>query len=459
MRHSLTAALLAAAAANGCHSDPVVVGNLQEVTAIPALPNPDLDLVFVIDNSPSMADKQANLVANFPAMMNVLSSLPDGLPNLHIGIITSDMGSEDFYGHIGPSIGSPGQQGACSGVGDDGLLQTGGAALGGDLYLSDVSDGMGGRIRNYTGTLADTFTQMATVGQFGCGFEQHLFSLMTSFANTSNGDFYRPTANLGIVILADEDDCSMFDSSLIQANTSVLGPLQSFRCFAQGVVCDPDDPNTPGPKSDCAPRASSLYVEDVQPFIDSVLAQKSDERMVMAAALAGDPTPVATELRAPVSGQAAIPALAHSCSYQDAQGLVEVADPAVRIQAFTDGFPGRNAFGTICQQDLSNPLQLIGESARRLQGDPCFSTAGLADADAVEPGVQPACAVTDVRDSDPDHPATLPACTASLATDCYQILADPSVCPMYDGHLRVLLHRSTTPAPDTWTHVICQKAS
>ena len=67
LRLLLLASLLAA-----CNESHVVVGDLQEVTSLKAIPNRNLDILFVVDNSPSMADKQAALAANFPKMMDVL---------------------------------------------------------------------------------------------------------------------------------------------------------------------------------------------------------------------------------------------------------------------------------------------------------------------------------------------------------------------------------------------------
>ena len=56
--------------------------------------------------------------------------------------------------------------------------------------------------------------------------------------------FFRPEANLAIVILADEDDCSLLDPALL-GTSAELGPLSAFRCFEHGVVCDPDAPRSP----------------------------------------------------------------------------------------------------------------------------------------------------------------------------------------------------------------------
>ena len=55
--------------------------------------NRDIDILFLIDNSSSMAKSQANLVRNFPVFMNVLKGLPGGLPNVHIAVVSSDMGA------------------------------------------------------------------------------------------------------------------------------------------------------------------------------------------------------------------------------------------------------------------------------------------------------------------------------------------------------------------------------
>ena len=50
----------------------------------------------MIDNSSGMSVVQANLLQNFPALHQRRSeSLPGGLPNLHIAVISSDMGAGD----------------------------------------------------------------------------------------------------------------------------------------------------------------------------------------------------------------------------------------------------------------------------------------------------------------------------------------------------------------------------
>src|SRR4051812_43904309 len=76
------------------------------VAEIPATPNRDLDLLFVVDDSPSMLDKQMNLVTNFPNFINTLNALPGGLPNLHLGVVSTDMGTKGSdVATPGPGIG------------------------------------------------------------------------------------------------------------------------------------------------------------------------------------------------------------------------------------------------------------------------------------------------------------------------------------------------------------------
>ncbi|MBA3453563.1 MAG: VWA domain-containing protein [Deltaproteobacteria bacterium] len=437
-------------ALSACHDSAIVVGGLQEVNRMRAMQNPNLDILFVVDDSPSMGDKQVALAAAFPQMIDVLAQIDGGLPNLHIGVITSDMGTSASGTAPGAAIGQPGS-GGCTGRGDDGRLQT--ITGMNAMYLSDVANN-GIRERNYTGELRDTFGQLARVGAGGCGFEQHLSAMRSALTNSANVGFLRPTANLAVVILADEDDCSASNAALFGPESAALGPLQSFRCFAQGVTCD-QAPNQIGVKTDCKPNVASSFLDDVEPFVEALLATKADPRMIMVAAIIGDAAPVAVELRTPPGGGTAQPALAHSCNFVGADGPT-VADPGVRLAAFLDAFPGRATLTSVCSGDLTNPLGVIGQSAKQLIGDPCLDTTLLADASS-EPGVQPSCEVLDIRDSLPDRPTSLAPC-APGATNCYDLLADQVACPASVDHLRVKITRSTAVPEDTWTSVRCQRA-
>ncbi len=58
--------------------------------------NREIDILFMIDDSPSMLPLQAKLLANFPVFMNVLKNLPMGLPDVHIAVVSSDTGPGQF---------------------------------------------------------------------------------------------------------------------------------------------------------------------------------------------------------------------------------------------------------------------------------------------------------------------------------------------------------------------------
>ncbi len=61
--------------------------SVEERTEFPVVQNPDLDILFVIDNSLSMLAEQDSLAANFVRIAQALESLDDGLPNIHIGVV------------------------------------------------------------------------------------------------------------------------------------------------------------------------------------------------------------------------------------------------------------------------------------------------------------------------------------------------------------------------------------
>ena len=422
-----------------------------EYKDIPVTVNRDIDIMFLIDDSGSMADKQQNLRNNFPNFINVLNTIQGGLPNIHLGVASSDVGAwaaDDMQAASG-IVG-------CGNKGKSGNFHQDASVTG--PYISDTSDNMGNRTTNYTGTLDQAFTALATVGNQGCGFEQHLEAIhMALDNNVSNGGFLRPDAYLAVIIVSDEDDCSVAHTSLLTTDTSQLGPLQSFRCTRYGVVCDqggatPDEMNQVGPKSACHSNESKQYLTDVQRYVDFLKGLKPDDpTKVIVAAIGGPTTPVETELRTPPMGTQAIPALAHSCTYTDVNNQVEVADPDVRINEFLNGFPNRNTFSTVCQNDLSGALMQIAELLRTVIGSPCI------EGKLAEPYD---CSVSDVTNyGKPNQNETvLPQCNnsnypaSSSNIPCWAIESDTMNCTAGD-HLTLKVERgSTTPA--TGTHVI-----
>ena len=414
--------------------------NREQEKEVPVQINRNLDILFVIDNSGSMREEQASLVANFNRFINVLDNIEGGLPNVHIGVVSTDIGAGP-YGIMG-----------CTGNGDNGILQN--APVGGacntptDLYISDIGDEDGlNRQTNYTGTLADTFSCIAELGTTGCGFEQPLEAMRRALngSNAQNANFVRPDAFLAVIIISDEDDCSaeqvsMFDSDPSLDNVdSNLGPLTSFRCFEFGVECTPDAPRSAGPRQDCATRLDSDYMYNVDEYANFLKSLKDDPGQIIVAGIIGNPQPVT------VGSKDGEPTLDASCTSASGD-----ADPGIRIQSFLDSFPNRNTSTTICDDDLSDALTVIADLLAKVLGNPCI------EGDLVLTDGQPTCTVADVRflNQDGQEESIIPLCNAERSNlPCYHFDVDSVQCAATDTQLTLVIERGAAEVPSQTTVV------
>src|SRR5690606_11799852 len=129
---------------------------------------------------------------------------PDGeLPDLHIGVISTDLGSGDFA--------SP--HTSCGADGDQARLLSeprlpACEAIDGN-YLLRVNAG-GEILSNFEGGIEESFQCMAVLGSRGCEYEQPLEAMRRALDGSvaENAGFLRADAVLGVVFLTDEDDCS-----------------------------------------------------------------------------------------------------------------------------------------------------------------------------------------------------------------------------------------------------------
>lgn len=424
-------------------------GPPSEHLDIPVTINRDLDILFVIDDSPSMADKQQNLADNLPNFVNVLNTVPGGLPNVHVGVVTTDMGTSSQTDPPATMIGSG--IGMCAAQGKAGVLQLGGAdTQTNEAFLSDTKLSDGTRMANFNGDLSTQMALMVKQGQAGCGFEQPLAAMKKAFEAGVNAGFRRPDAHLAVVIVTDEDDCSAEHAELFEAGQTQLGNLDSFRCTHFGVICDGGGATTDamdqvGDKSQCHENPDDTVISKVDGFATSLKAL--DEHAVVAV-IGGTPTPVAVELRAPSGGGTAVPALAHSCAYTDTQGMQEFADPGVRLQQFADKVGNGSTYGTVCQLDLSGQLQVAAQSIARSIGSTCFEDE-LKDADPNTPGDQFSCTVNEVVGG---TSTPLDECDATMSNrPCWHIASDPETCPDAD-HLSLKLEADSPFPPDA--HIV-----
>ncbi len=456
-----------------------------EYKEIPVTLNRNVDILFVIDDSPSMLDKQLNLKNNFPKFIEVLETIQGGLPDVHIGVVSSDMGTKGTQDTVpGPPIGQAGN-GGCSNTGKNGNLQIGMA--GGDLqqnavYVSDIKDTTGARIKNYNGELETVFGKLASLGAGGCGFEQHLAAMRSALdKNPANATFLRPDAFLAVIFIADEDDCTFAKSTLVGPESPSMGPLQSFRCNRFGHKCavggrNDQEMNTVGTKGQCSPNDDSQFLEKVSSYVKFMKELKGEENKdkIIVAGIMGAIEPYQVELRPPPGGGAPQLAVAHSCSYTGSIGL-EVADPPTRLKFFLDQFPNRSTFTEICQTDLSDGLTLIAQLLKAVIGDPCIG-GRLADVDLQTAGPQYDCSVSDVtnpRNEMLRKETIIPPCKETSPGEygpkpCWRIAADPVNCkpcppaePNHpncraeEPHHVLKIERDDAPAPNTLVFANC----
>src|SRR5690606_14085129 len=134
------------------------------------------------------------LIENFPEFMKVLESFTndDGLEiDYHVGITTTGVTKNVQIGISAAMV-----------TGEDGRLQTG----------ADCGMNRGWLERGDTGVV-DSFSCSAKVGINGSGTEMPLeaarLALTDRTADGSNTGFLREEALLALVVLTDEDDCSV----------------------------------------------------------------------------------------------------------------------------------------------------------------------------------------------------------------------------------------------------------
>ncbi len=341
--------------------------------------NRDVDILFVIDNSRSMEREQTSLGEKFSQVIDTLSNHPDGLPSIHIAVVSTDLGGG-------------GDQNIC-GISGDGGRFLGTSCMDGPFLRSIVQDD-GSRVENFSGTPAETFACMAALGTGGCGFEQPLESMRRALSAQQADSFLRDHAYLAVVIVTDEDDCSAKNTNVynraVQDLASPLGPPKSFRCFEFGVECDQDGEQVRsiGPRSGCVPRDGSEYLYDVDEYVQFLYGLKRSPNQVLVATIAGDLEPVQVVAKYDERQDLDYVALDFSCTREDAEAV-----PPIRLSAFVNGFSENSGQETsICEPDLTGALQdianlLVDRAASCLSGD-------LVDIDSSTAGLQPDCIVT-----------------------------------------------------------------
>jgi len=217
-----------------------------------------LDLLFMVDNSGSMAQEQAALREQFPKLISILASGDPGagrqkfppINDLHLGVVSSDLGLVGIN-----------DIDKCAGLGDDGVMQNEprmqGCMASYPRFLT-YNAGL-----NTPAEVANDFACIAMLGTDGCGFEQPLETTLkalwpgnddrikflgdaNNFGLQGHGDaenqgFLRNDVDRGlsliaVVVVTDEDDCSSQNTGHFTPN-AYLDPTnpEDARLLTQGL--------------------------------------------------------------------------------------------------------------------------------------------------------------------------------------------------------------------------------
>lgn len=166
--------------------------------AIPLVRDRALDILFVLDRTMSMADQDETLRANARAFANVLAQIEGGLPDLHVAVISADLGGQGVAG---------------CGAGD------------GARFLGGQRCGLSGPFLHARTADADyfaTFSCLLEAPLSTCPVNQPIAAAVRSLdgSEPANDGFRREGAYLVIVVITDGDDCSLIERGVLAGLTS-----------------------------------------------------------------------------------------------------------------------------------------------------------------------------------------------------------------------------------------------
>jgi hypothetical protein len=474
-----------AGAASDSFKDVPKVGTYQ----VELTPTRLLDLVFLIDNSLSMAPKQQKLRENFPRLITALRNPIDGtLPDLRVAIITSDLGTNGVIpgGGCGSKMLA---DGTLSSFGDRGRFQMIGAEACGitdakSLWLEYAND----QPMNFKGDISTVFACLAgNVGTIGCGEEQPLQAFEFALAakgigNDNQQAMLRAKAKLGLVFLSDEDDCSIGNNNgIFQTAKSLQGESTSLRCATRAHACAgsnltqsppgfPTNASFEAPLSTCVARTDACPnafdgtgttdtsqptdcspARNVKPIADAIkrLKEKPDEQ-IFVVGIFGWPNseadmatttykiaPVHSE-EAQLSNQQTIYAAWPVC--YDANHKPINPDPntgydeaaagwgaiaGLRLSAFVDEFADNGLKFSICQRDYSDSMQRMGGTLVRKMQNLCLPASFANYGSCTVNYLKTDSSGKEILDSN-----VIPLCAEQPDTvPCYSVGTNTTLCP------------------------------
>jgi hypothetical protein len=299
----------------------------------PQLTSTKLDLLFVVDNSISMAEKQSLMAATLPSFLrrlaNPLCVAPDGSPSpgqpgapeldcaagfarefspvrdMHVGVITTSLGARG-----GQICTDPAQDDRAQLLPS---MRSGLPSYDGRHFLKWDPDGLASPPGqgNINALAADLTTTIAAATATGCGYEhtleawyqflidpepttdiQVVGNLSTPMGvNTTvleqRAAFLRPDSALAIVVLTDENDCSIRADGVgwlvgltqnggraftMPRSTAACAVDPNDACCRSCAAIEPD-----GPPAGCAPLTSDAQCQINGGYLDNSVGVNEDQ--------------------------------------------------------------------------------------------------------------------------------------------------------------------------------------
>src|SRR5262249_24570314 len=144
--------------------------------------NRNIDIIFMVDDSPSMLPLQKKMVAQLPTFMNVLKGLPGGLPDLHIGVVSSSLGGgvfTDLQTCAAASAANPDTLADRAGRFQHSAVTPPGCTGPSGNFITANADGSKNNFPAAS-DIADVLGCIALLGDRGCGFEQQFRATQTA---------------------------------------------------------------------------------------------------------------------------------------------------------------------------------------------------------------------------------------------------------------------------------------
>lgn len=343
------------------------------ITAGPLLvtrqPTREVDILLVVDNSGDMDEEQRRLVAQLPRLADAIlreerEDEDVDLQSVRFGVVSTDMGSGN---ETLVRCETPG--------GDDGLLQNGSVNTIQDECVTGGLDWAELALGEDPEEFARQTQCLANLGGRGCGIEQPLESMLkaSTFASagpifaegsTGNGDYnnlLRGDALLVVLILTNEDDCSIADPDLFnRTSATYTDPDLDTRCW----------------------RYEDQALHPVRRYVDGLLATVHPARLVFGL-LAGIPADLATDSpdyealigderdpRMDGGPDALVPSqLSVSCEVPEDGGAAHAPVRLVQAAQQLDEAGANVVLGSLCQSDYAEVIDrvadAIGESLNR----------------------------------------------------------------------------------------------